>query len=604
MLVQGSTVTPGQARAGGWAVRLRPVLIGISALIVVVIGVGFAFAGSPGELPPGTQIAGVDVGGMTAAHAQELLEQRADALATVPVTFVSGSHTWRIPPSELGVNVDWAGAVDQARRKGDGFSFIRGYKRLALRLFPATIDPAPHPYVSALNYEVGKLAAAIDRPRRNAQLVRRGGKIEIVHGALGLSLDTTAAANLIARSLAGFGRLPVTLPVKLTEPDVTVPDLAHAQRVAERVLSAPVTLVLGQQRVQLKPSEIAPMLLFSQDGTSKLGLGGDAANTYFEHLDRLLSHPARNATFAVSASGAVHVVPAQPGLAVNVAQTVASVLAAAERRIARVAKVTVSESQPKRTTADAAAMGITGTVSSYETIYGGVPNRIHNVQLVAKLVNGKLIAPGATFSFNQATGARTAADGFLEAPVIINGEVQTGLGGGVCQVSTTVFNAAYEAGLPITERTNHALYISHYPLGRDATVDYPDVDLKFVNNTGHWLLLRTVVGADSLVVNLYGTPQHRKVVTVTAPLKLVHAPPKKKKLDRSLAPGAVVVDDPGEAAYSTSVRRLVYAADGTLLSDATWYSNYRASPELIRVGPKKKKAKAKQPVTAAAKSPR
>ena len=102
--------------------------------------------------------------------------------------------------------------------------------------------------------------------------------------------------------------------------------------------------------------------------------------------------------------------------------------------------------------------------------------------------------------------------------MIINGEVETGLGGGVCQVSTTVFNAAYEAGLPITARTNHALYISHYPLGRDATVDYPSVDLKFVNNTPHWLLLRTFVGSDSLVVTLYGAPQHRRVVSDAAPL--------------------------------------------------------------------------------------
>ena len=94
--------------------------------------------------------------------------------------------------------------------------------------------------------------------------------------------------------------------------------------------------------------------------------------------------------------------------------------------------------------------------------------------------------------------------------MIINGELTTGLGGGVCQVSTTVFNAAYEAGLKITERTNHALYISHYPQGRDATVDYPDVDLRFVNDTGHWLLLRTFVSSDSLTVGLYGTPTHRR----------------------------------------------------------------------------------------------
>src|SRR6185312_10952063 len=150
----------------------------------------------------------------------------------------------------------------------------------------------------------------------------------------------------------------------------------------------------------------------------------------------------------------------------------------------------------------------TGTVGAYETVYGGDPNRIHNVQLVSHLVDKHVIAPGATFSFNGTTGERSADKGFLEAPVIINGELQNGLGGGVCQVSTTVFNAAYEAGLPIVERTNHALYISHYPQGRDATVNYPDTDLKFVNDTDHWLLLRTFVGSYSLTVGLYGAPQH------------------------------------------------------------------------------------------------
>ena len=119
---------------------------------------------------------------------------------------------------------------------------------------------------------------------------------------------------------------------------------------------------------------------------------------------------------------------------------------------------------------------IDGVVSTYTTVFGGIANRIHNVELVAHLVDDKLIAPGEEFSFNKTTGARTAAKGFLEAPVIINRELSTGLGGGVCQVSTTVFNAAYEAGLKMTDRANHALYISHYPQGRDATVDYPDVD--------------------------------------------------------------------------------------------------------------------------------
>src|ERR671937_39010 len=141
------------------------------------------------------------------------------------------------------------------------------------------------------------------------------------------------------------------------------------------------------------------------------------------------------------------------------------------------------------------------------------------MQLVPRLIDRHLIAPGATFSFNKTTGERNAAKGFLEAPVIINGELKSRLGGGVCQFSTTVFNAAYEAGLPITERHNLALYIDHYPLGRDATVNYPDIDLKFVNDTGHWLLLETVIGSSSLTVRLYGTPVHRRVETDTAPLR-------------------------------------------------------------------------------------
>ena len=223
-----------------------------------------------------------------------------------------------------------------------------------------------------------------------------------------------------------------------------------------------------------------------------------------------------------------------------------------------------------------------------------MPNRIHNVQLVAHLVDGKLIAPGEEFSFNKTTGARTAAKGFLEAPVIINGEVTTGLGGGVCQVSTTVFNAAYEAGLRITERTNHALYISHYPQGRDATVDYPDVDLRFVNDTGHWLFLKTFVGPDALTVTLYGTPTGRKVESTTTPLVVHGKAPVKKTVDPSLKPGEKIVDDPGEPAMTTSVTRTVYSADGKLLSKDTFYSSYVAAPELVRVGPKPKKPKTKK----------
>ncbi|HEX9506173.1 MAG TPA: VanW family protein, partial [Acidimicrobiia bacterium] len=254
----------------------------------------------------------------------------------------------------------------------------------------------------------------------------------------------------------------------------------------------------------------------------------------------------------------------------------------------RSAHLTVERVTADRTTTEATAMDINGLVASYQTFYGGDPNRIHNVQLVSHLVDKHVIAPGETFSFNGTTGARTQDKGFLVAPVIINGELKTGLGGGVCQVSTTVFNAAYEAGLPIVSRTNHALYISHYPQGRDATVNYPDTDLKFTNDTGHWLLLRTWVGSTSLTVALYGTPVHRRVVSETTPLVVTGPPPIKRIKDPSLFVGETVVKEPGSSSLKTSNKRTVYDESGKLLSDTTFYSSYRGEVRVIRVGTKRR----------------
>jgi vancomycin resistance protein YoaR len=343
---------------------------------------------------------------------------------------------------------------------------------------------------------------------------------------------------------------------------------------------------LGAASWWLPKRQLAAILQLPHDGTKTLAIGGPGAARYFGKLGRGIDKPPRDATFRVLASGRVAVVPARPGRVIAAGPTGRHILAAALAPQARAARVVVTYAQPKRSTAQAKALGITTRVGRYETFYGGDPNRIHNVQLVARLIDGKLIAPGATFSFNQATGARTADRGFREAPVIINGEVTSGLGGGVCQVSTTVFNAAYEAGLKITERTNHALYISHYPQGRDATVNYPDVDLKFVNDTARWLLLRTYVGSYSLDVELYGAPLHRRVESVTRPLVDTGPPPLKRVPDPSLYAGSTVVEESGEPSRSTSVERKVYTASGALLYDNTWYSSYRGEARVVDVGTK------------------
>jgi vancomycin resistance protein YoaR len=556
-----------------------------AAAAIITIGLGLTFAGSPDKLANGTRIAGIDVGGLTPADAQRLLERRSERVSRVPVVFTAGTKRFSLTPRQLGVEVDWKTAVSNAQKQGDGFGFVRGYRRLELEFFPQDLVPPIRAYDAALTYELELLAKAVDRPHQEARLVRRGLHITIAAGATGRSLDKQAAREVLVRSLASFSRESVVgLPVRVVAPRVTVATLTSAQRTASRIVAAPVTLIAGPTRLRLPRWRLAKLL-----DLSTMRFSGPAADAYFARLEKTVDTPPRDADFAIASNGGVRVVPSRPGLALDVPQSAARILAAASRVTNRTATLVLAEQQPKRTTADAQAMGITGTVGSYETFYGGIANRIHNVQLVAHLVDHKFIAPGETFSFNGTTGERSAAKGFLEAPVIVNGELQTGLGGGVCQVSTTVFNAAYDAGLPITSRTNHALYISHYPLGRDATVDYPGVDLKFVNDTKHWLLLRTYVGSSSLTVVLYGAPQHRRVETTTAPLRIVAPAPIQKTVDATLKPGEVVVDDYGAPAQATSVERKVYDANGKLLSDATWYSSYRSQPKIVRVGPKKPK---------------
>jgi vancomycin resistance protein YoaR len=370
-------------------------------------------------------------------------------------------------------------------------------------------------------------------------------------------------------------------------PKVRRADLMRVMGQIRTAVSAPVLLNRGAVRWRVSPAQIEKMLVYPSDGERNLRIASDKASAYLNFLSKQLDKPAKDATFAVYGPR-IRVVPSRMGRAVDRESTAKAILRAALDPNNRVATLALKTTAPKRTTEQARAMGITGLVGSYETSFSGIANRIHNVQLVAKLIDSKYIAPGAIFSFNQTTGERNSKKGFLTAPVIINGELAEGLGGGVCQVSTTVFNAAFESGLKIVERTNHALYIGHYPLGRDATVAWPSTDLKFRNDTGHWMLLRTFSSSDTLLVALYGTPQHRKVVSEATPLHINGPPPVKRVPNPALALGKTVVKDFGESSSSTSVHRRVYTAQGKLLYDDVWRSNYRSSPKIVLVGTKKK----------------
>ena len=564
----------------------RPALIVAGVLAVLLLG-GFAFAGDKNRLPDGTKIAGIDVGGRTRASAVALLKAKTRATDAIPLTVIAGGKRFQLRSDQLGFAPDWEEAVDAAAEHGNGPVPLRGFRRLWTSVAGLDVHPRVRYWQAAVAFELNRIAKTVDHPRREATLALHGRKPVVEPGLVGEVLDQDGAKAALLDALVRFSREPVVLPVVKDEPRVVVADLRPVAAQVRVALSAPVKLVLGPTAWRIPTWRLAQVLELPSNGSRRLAIGGTAATAWLHALDKRASSPARDADWAADAKGNVRIVPAQPGVHLDLLRSARVVLRAALSRANRVATLETEVVAPRRTTEQAARMGITGTVGTYETFYTGIPNRLHNVRLVAHLVDDKLIPPGAVFSFNKATGERSAEKGFLEAPVIINGELQNGLGGGVCQVSTTVFNAAYEGGLPIVERTNHALYISHYPQGRDATVNYPDVDLKFRNDTGHWLLLRMTIGSSSLVATLYGAPQHRRVESVTSPLVATGGPPLKKVKDPTLLKGKTVVEESGSPSLSTSVERTVYGPDGKELYDDVFRSHYVAEAKVVRVGTKK-----------------
>jgi vancomycin resistance protein YoaR len=264
---------------------------------------------------------------------------------------------------------------------------------------------------------------------------------------------------------------------------------------------------------------------------------------------------------------------------------VRAILRAATRPTNRIAQLSVVRAAPARSTEDALAMGIDRRMSSYKTYYSGTADRITNLQLGVGALDGTLVPPDGTFSLNDAIGERTVERGFRVAPVIIGNEYSEEVGGGTSQVATTVFNAAWEAGLRITERHPHSLYISRYQLGRDATVYWPSLDLKFVNDTQSWVLVRGFAEGDGISVAIYGG-ETRRVESSATPLVVTGPVPVKRVQDPTLQKGKSVVDEDGAAPARTTATREIIGSDGELIRSETWRTSYEGEDRVVRVGTK------------------
>ena len=563
------------------------VVLGLLAGLLIVL-VGFAFAGSDARLAAGVEVAGVDVGGLTTQEARALLERRATAVAHVPIVFTVGEQQFPIRATSLGVKADWGAALDTAAREGEGFGPVRGFRRLQTRVFGAEVSPPVQAYTKALEYKLGRMADEVDRKHVEAKLVRRGLSVRTVPGQTGLRLDREAAADAIVRALATFDRgMQVPLPVRVDPVQVTAIDLGPATRQARVALSAPVRVTAGRTRWKLPRWRMAKLLSLPKDGATTLAIGGAEAETWFAGLKKAVERAPVDASFVVG-GGNVRIVPSKDGLGVDVPATEDALLTAATSPGDRTANVVLKRVEPERTTAEAKAMGIERRLGTYTTLNAGTSDRITNLRRAVELLHGALVPPGETFSFNERVGERTLERGFRSAPVIIRDEYEEAVGGGVSQVATTVFNAAWESGVKIVERNPHSLYISRYQLGRDATVNYPDLDLRFRNDTPNWIFVAGSWDAGGITVSLYGGGPTRRVESSAGTIRVTGPARIRRVVDPTLEKGKSVVEEEGSPATATSVDRTVYAADGSVLYDETWNTSYRGEYRVIRAGTKPK----------------
>jgi vancomycin resistance protein YoaR len=566
----------------------------VAATLVGLIAAGVLFAGSPERIPAGVTLAGVPVSGLTAEEAEAKLRDRAAAVASTPVVFTANGKRWAITPRQLEVRVDWAAAVEDALDVGQGPLPLRGLKRVKVRLFGEDLEPHADYFEAGLEFRVDDMAHRIEHPAREAAIILRGLEPVIVPAESGRELVREETKGLIVSALAGFERAPVALPVRVDEPEVTATRLEPVADQVRTALSAPVRFRFRNTQLTIEPSQLAPLLDLPRDGRTQLRVGGPEAVRFFRNLARGVARRPVSAEFEPLEGGRVRLVPGHNGRALDVEATGRSLVAGALSTTRREAVLVVGTVEPRLTTAEARSLRITRLLSAYRTAYSGTYDRIRNLQLAADALDGTLLGPGKEFSFNREVGPRTKEKGYRPAPVIISGEYKDGVGGGVSQVATTVFNASWEAGLKITARTAHALYISRYPLGRDATVNYPEIDFRFRNDTKGWIYIRARYDATGIAIMLLGRPTNRRVVSVAGELEEIGPPDVEQEPDPTLFVGERLIEDLGEPARAVSVTRTVYVGDEVLYRE-TWHTTYRSEPKLVRVGTMPKPAEPKPP---------
>jgi vancomycin resistance protein YoaR len=471
---------------------------------------------SGGEVLAGVRLDGVEVAGVDAREARRRIAAHARRLERVALELEAGGAVEGVRPRSMALRVDDTATARAVLAAGRTRNPLAQVASLARRRLGSVEVPWRVTYDAAgLDAVVARVAGKVDRPADNGGLRFEGTRVERVQPEAGVRLDRAEARRLVTAALTDR-RGRVRLPLRRAEPSVSPQAVEQAARGAERLLAEPIPVWVGQTTLTLTPEGLATALRAqslpplplprARPGGSTLALAIDPAalRAAFGQPLAALEQPPQDARLDLGPK--VRIVRDQPGRILD-AERVADQILAGHRPV-------VGGLRPARaevTADELAGLGIREQVAAFTTPFPPGEPRVLNIRRAAEILQNQRIEPGEEFSLNQAIGPRTRQRGFVEAPIILRGEFEKGVGGGVSQIGTTFFNAVFRGGYKVLEFQPHTYWISRYPKGVEATLSTPKPDVRFVNDTRAHILVRTRVEAASVTITLYGDNEGRTV---------------------------------------------------------------------------------------------
>ncbi|WP_309238651.1 VanW family protein [Actinoplanes aureus] len=550
--------------------RGRKLLIAGVTVLALIAGAGVAANWAfQGEVPRGVSVLGADLGGLSRAAAAAALREHlaADQKLTAPVQVrIDGAgKTATVKPADVGLVVDVEATVDAAA-KGRPELFGERTVTPVIAVDQDLLD-------AALRKAAGKFGTAMRKPA----VVFDGVTPRAVHPEPGRDLEPARSAEALRAGWLGGGT--VTVPLVEVHPVTTAAEVDQLlETVARPAVSGPVTVTSERGTLSIPPAAIAQSLVLTADKTGKIEPRIDDKKLRAAVAAPLgkLEAQARDASFTF-AGGKPKIVAGTEGITLDLAAAAPQLLTAVKSTSDRTVEAALTKAEPKLTTADLEKLGVTEKVSTFTTKFtGGLSSsRSQNIVQAAKQVRGALVLPGKIFSLNKHTGERSYKQGYKDAPVILNGKLVPGVGGGVSQFTTTLFNATYYAGLEDVEHKPHSYYFDRYPAVIESTIFYPDLDFRFKNDSPHGVLLDTKWTSNSITVSVWSTKVWDKVTTEYSPRRNITSPQ-----TITLPDGPNCIATGGLPGFTQDAFRLFHR-DGKVVKREKFTWKYDAEPNYV-----------------------